>query len=238
MEKAKLAIATMTLVRDQEEEELLRESLELLAVHDIPVYITDGGSPDNFLDFLKSFTSFHVAPAPAKGLTAQVSNSIREARKSGREFILYTEPDKKNFFRMLDEFLENAGSEDAIFIAARSENGFNSYPAFQRRSETAINFCCAEITGADLDFTYGPFLIHRDIAPYLDLVTEDLGWGWRTYMFGIPTRLGKTIAEYRGEFLCPPEQGIDSAAERIYRIKQLEQSVRGIIRSTSIDLPE
>ena len=227
----------MTLVRDQEEEDLLRESLQILAGYDIPVYITDGGSPRHFLDFLHSFPTFHIAPAAAKGLMAQVSNSIGEARKSGREFILYTEPDKKNFFRMLDEFLENAGDEHAIFIAARSENGFNSYPAFQRRSEGAINFCCAEITGADLDFTYGPFLIHRDIAPYLDLVTEDLGWGWRTYMFGIPARLGKSIAEYRGEFLCPPEQGIDIPADRVYRMKQLEQSVRGIVKSTSVELP-
>lgn len=237
MNKSELAIATMTLVRDQEEEDLLRESLTILASFDIPVYITDGGSPAHFIEFLKSFPSFHLSPAPAKGLMAQVSNSMRSAYNSGKDFILYTEPDKKFFFRMLDEFLQHAGKDDAIFIASRSENGFNSYPAFQRRSETAINFCCAEITGSELDFTYGPFLLHRDIAAYLDLAEEDLGWGWRTYMFGIPKRLGRTIAEYRGEFLCPPEQRADSAAERVYRIKQLEQSVRGIVRSTTIVLP-
>ena len=188
--------------------------------------------------FEEIFSNFHLSPTPAKGLMAQVSNSIRAAYDGGSNFILYTEPDKKFFFRQLDEFLQNASSETSIFLASRSENGFNSYPEFQRRSESAINLCCAEITGADLDFTYGPFLLERNIAPCLNLVEDDLGWGWRTFMFGIPRRLGKTIGEYRGEFLCPPEQRADSPQERVYRIKQLEQSVRGIVKSTSIDLPE
>lgn len=236
MERSRLAIATMTLVRDQEEEDLLRESLEILAACDLPVYITDGGSPAHFLDFLKGFSNFHVSPATATGLVAQVSNSLHKAFDDGREFILYTEPDKKYFFRELDHFLQQVVPDQAIFLASRSEKGFNSYPAFQRSTETAINNCCGEVTGAALDFTYGPFIMQRSLVPFLELAKEDLGWGWRTYIFGIPKRLGLTVSEYRGEFLCPPEQREDTAAERVYRMKQLEQSVRGIVKSTVVEL--
>lgn len=239
MNKTDISIATITLVRDDAEEQLLREAMEELARHDIPVYITDGGSPARFLDFLKSFPNFILSQTSAGGLFAQVTNSLSIAYTAGARFILYAEPDKKYFFQNgLSRFLDQApvNEQTGIILASRSDAGFASYPAFQRMCETTINNCCTEVTGYNFDYTYGPFLLNSKLVPYLELVKEDIGWGWRPFVFGIAHRSGFTLGEYRGDFFCPPPQQQDSAAERIYRMRQLEQNIRGIVLSANSEL--
>ena len=232
-----LSIATMTLVRDDEEEQLLRASLEALAAFGIPVYITDGGSPPAFVDFLRGFSHFTLADTAANGLFAQVSHSLSAAYASGTPAILYTEPDKIIFFQKgLSQFLAQASPNEqtGIILASRSAAGFGSYPAFQQMTETTINNCCAELTGQPLDYTYGPFLLNRRLVTHLGQVREDLGWGWRPYVFGIAHRLGLTLQEFRGDFPCPPAQQHDSPKERIYRMRQLEQNIRGIVLAAGV----
>ena len=238
MNPSELCIATMTLVRDEEEEQLLRASMEVLARFKLPVYITDGGSPAPFLNFLKGFPHFTLAEGAASGLFAQVKHSLSAAYGSGAPFILYTEPDKILFFQNgLSSFLERASvsEETGVLLAARSAAGFHSYPAFQQMTETTINNCCTELTGRPLDYTYGPFLFNRRLVTYLGEVREDLSWGWRPYVFGTAHRLGLTLEELRADFLCPPGQQQDSPKERIYRMRQLEQNVRGIVLAAGME---
>ena len=87
-----LCIVTISLAKNKEEEKLLSTSLEQLAALNIPVYITDGGSPKDFTDFLNSIPHFNFFEA--KGLWPQAKMSITQAAKSGAQFIFYTEPDK------------------------------------------------------------------------------------------------------------------------------------------------
>lgn len=239
MNKKDISVATITLVRDDEEEQLLREAMEVLARFDIPVYITDGGSPAHFLDFLKGFPNFILSETSAKCLFAQVMNSLSVAYEKGASCILYSEPDKKYFFENgLSGFLDQAyvHEQTGIILASRSGAGFASYPAFQQMSETTINNCCAEVTGHHLDYTYGPFLLSRQLVPYLKLVNEDIAWGWRPFVFGIAHRLGLTLEEFTGEFFCPPSQQQDSPAERLYRMRQLEQNIRGTVLAAGVKL--
>src|SRR5437868_6757291 len=100
MNKTDISIATITLARDEEEERLLRESLQQLAKFKIPVFITDGGSLPGFLDFLRSFPHFILSNANVRGVWEQAKNSLSEAYEHGCEFIFYTEPDKGDFFRL------------------------------------------------------------------------------------------------------------------------------------------
>lgn len=236
MNRQELSIATMTLVRDDEEDQLLRTSMEALAAFGIPVYITDGGSPPSFLEFLRRFPHFTLVDAAANGLFAQVMHSLSAAYASGTPYILYTEPDKILFFQGgLSSFLDRAQPDEktGILLASRSDAGFGSYPAFQQMTETAINNCCTEVTGRPLDYTYGPFLLNRRLVTYLGQVREDPGWGWRPYTFGVAHHLGLTLQEFRGDFHCPPGQQQDSPKERIYRMRQLEQNIRGIVSAAN-----
>ena len=238
MDRSDVTIATMTWARDAQEERLLRESLRELAALNVPTFVTDGGSPEGFLDFVRGFPHFSLFEADAPGLWPQVRRSIRAAHESAAGFILYTEPDKRDFFRAgLREFISEAhgGERAGVVLAARTAESFATFPEFQRDTETAINRCCAEVVGEPADFTYGPFLLNRALVPHLAQAPDDLGWGWRPYAFGTARRLGYRVDSAEKDLPCPPEQREDSRAERIYRMKQLSESIRGLVLSTTAD---
>lgn len=237
MNRDDVAAATMTWARDEQEERLLRESLPLLSRAGFPIFVTDAGSCEAFVDFLRSLPNFTVCDLAGRGLLAQVGRSVRAAYETGRRFILYTEPDKRDFFRgPMQEFVGDApdSGEVGVVLASRSEASLYTFPEFQRHTEEAINRCCAEIVGARFDFTYGPFLMNRALAPFLEHAGADLGWGWRPYVFGLASRLGYRVEGLVKELPCPPEQREDSRPERVYRMRQLSQSIEGLILSTTV----
>ncbi len=241
MNKNRICIATITWARTSEEELLLRESLQQLAALKIPVFIADGGSGADFLSFLSSFSNFYIVHPIGKGVWAQAKASVQAAYNSGADFIFYTEPDKGDFFdRLASDFILNAPCNvlTGIVLASRSEAGFATFPAFQIKTETTINDCCAEIIGADCDYTYGPFLVNRQLVPYLQFVKDNIGWGWRPYLFGIAKRLGYNVVSIVDDFECPISQREDNMHERIHRMRQLSQNIDGLVLSTTITLAD
>ncbi|MDQ6812134.1 MAG: hypothetical protein M3040_00110 [Bacteroidota bacterium] len=238
MNKDQISIATITLARDEQEEQLLRTALHQLSQLNIPVYITDGGSRPGFLAFLAGFPQFIVSKKTARGVWEQAKNSLIEASETC-EYIFYTEPDKYEFFgKHLTKMIESVHPDEKIgvVLASRSACGFASFPAFQQMTETTINNCCAELIGKTTDFTYGPFLLRSTFVQYLKLVKDDIGWGWRPFVFNIANRLGFNVGAYVADFSCPPSQQQDTAAERIYRMKQLKQNIEGMVLSTAVSL--
>jgi hypothetical protein len=239
MDKNQIAIATICWARNEAEEKLLKASLTELAKLQIPTFITDGGSSSHFLEFIRSFPHFTLLQASAKGVWAQARTSLLAAYEKGSSYIFYTEPDKLDFFRhFLPSLLReiNLHKDTGILLAARSPTGFATFPPFQQMTETTINDCCAEVIGANLEFTYGPFLMRREVIPFLKLVQEDIGWGWRPYIFGIAKRAGYTVDACVNDFSCPPDQREDSPAERIYRMRQLTQNIQGLVLSTTVKI--
>lgn len=239
MNKKDISIATITLARDEAEETLLRKSLQQLAKLEVPVFITDGGSRPGFVDFLRTFPHFIISNSKVKGVWQQAKNSVSEAYQNGSAFIFYTEPDKYDFFcHSLLQMLDNVqiNDESGIVLASRSSAGFATFPAFQQMTETTINNCCAEIMQRNFDYTYGPFLLNRQFVPYLELVKEDIGWGWRPYTFGIAKRLGYKIESYITDVCCPIQQREDTVKERIYRMRQLSENIQGSVLSTAVSL--
>jgi hypothetical protein len=239
MSSKHLAIATISWVRNVEEEKLLTASLAKLASYHIPVFISDGGSTASFLNFLQSIPHFNLLQFEGKGVYAQAQTSLLAAYNSGSQFIFYTEPDKESFFQSgLNKLLEEIIPDEKLGIhhASRSAKAFSSFPSFQQMTETTINNCCKEIIGNDYDYTYGPFLLNSKLVPYLHQVKEDIGWGWRPYIFTIAHRLEMTLSAFIDDFLCPSGQEKDDQKERIYRMRQLEQNIRGIVLGTSAGL--
>ena len=235
MDANNVSIATMTWARDPQEEGLLREALPRLAALNLPTFVTDGGSGTDFLGFLRGFPNFEVSEAGGRGLWAQVRRSLSAARDSGRKFILYTEPDKSQYFKeYLSEFIAESQGQDGVGVtlASRSAEGYATFPEFQRFTESVINRCCAEVTGRDFDYSYGPFLLDGALLPRLLEAPDDVGWGWRPYAFGLAHLLGYRVESVVKDFQCPPEQRDDDARERVYRMRQLAEGVRGLTLST------
>lgn len=234
-----ICIATISWARNENEESLLKKSLTKLASFNIPVFITDGGSTASFLHFIQSIPHFTLLQPEGKGVYAQAKTSLLAAYDAGAKFIFYTEPDKESFFESgLKKLLERIKMDDrlGIYHASRSAEGFSTFPAFQQMTETTINNCCRELVGKDYDYSYGPFLLSSQLVPYLQQVKEDIGWGWRPYVFTIAHRLGLTLDAFVDDFVCPLDQRADDGKERIYRMRQLEQNIRGIILGANADL--
>ncbi|MDB5191626.1 MAG: hypothetical protein JWQ96_1189 [Segetibacter sp.] len=233
MNKQDFAIATITWARDQGEEQLLRKSLSKLAELEIPVFVTDGGSSPGFLQFLTGFPHFNLSTTTARGVWPQAKNSLLQASQSGTNFIFYTEPDKYDFFCKLPGIVREllVDKQTGIVMASRSGVGFATFPDFQQMTETTINNCCKEVVGKAVDYTYGPFLLNSQLVPLLQTLPEDIGWGWRPYTFGIAKQLGLAIDALVADFMCPLDQREDSPKERIYRMRQLDQNIQGIVLS-------
>jgi hypothetical protein len=237
MDLSEIAVATMTWARDDAEERLLRESLPLLAGLGTPVFVADGGSGGPLLDFIRGLPNFRVFEAGRPGVWRQARMSLQAAVEvRAARFILYTESDKRDFFRGgLREFVSEApaAGDVGVVLASRSPESFNTFPEFQRHTETTINRCCAEVLGVEADFSYGPFLLNRALVPHLNHAEDDRGWGWRPHAFGTARREGFRVCHVEMHLPCPPEQREDDPGERLYRVRQLAQNIQGLLDSVT-----
>jgi hypothetical protein len=225
----------MTLARDASEERLLRAALSRLAQHRMAISVADGGSADAFVEFVRDLPGCRLALADGtRGLVPQIKRSLRSAAESGTSFILYTEPDKLEFFdRHLDSFIDTAagGQDDGVLLASRSDSSFRTFPPLQQLTEGTINRLCAEMLGSPGDYSYGPFLMNRKLVPCLADVHDEVGWGWRHFVFGASARLGYPVGHVVGDFDCPPDQREENRSERLHRIRQLDQNIQGLLLS-------
>lgn len=228
-----LSVATITWARDEEEETLLRSALSQLALLQVAIFVTDGGSGESFVEFLHSLPNFTVVKPTGKGLWNQVKSSLDAAFNAGTTHVLYTEPDKLEFFKnRLSNFVTLANDKMGIVLASRTDEAFASFPEFQQTTETSINFCCAEVTQKPYDYTYGPFIMHRKLIRFFKELPADIDWGWRPFAFCIAHKLGYDLQEIQDNNFCPEDQRQDTPKERIYRMKQLYQNIEGVVLST------
>jgi hypothetical protein len=230
--------ATMTRAETAGQAALLERALRRLA-DGRGVAVADGGSSDAFLAALDALPGVTRVASDGAGLVGQIKGSLQFALKSGAASILYTEPDKEDFFaRGLDGFLRAAaGVEGAgVVLAARSAASYATFPEMQRYTEGVINTLCGHYTGVAGDYSYGPFLIDRRLVPHVLSMADDAGWGWRPFVFALAARLGLPVTLLEGDYPCPPDQRAEDASERLHRIRQLQQNLRGLVLAQSVQV--
>jgi hypothetical protein len=230
-----LAIATVTWARAPEEAEQLFGAVEQLSHHGVPVVIADGGSSvTGFTDRLRRLPGVSlVLPRLGPGrLVGQVQAALEGAGNLGADHILYTEPDKHEFFSgSLDDFLTTLESQpDAgMLLASRDAGSFATFPAGQQLTESLFNQLVQEALGVASDTLYGPLLLRSELVSHITHLHEDVGWGWRPYLMAITQRLGFPIVCRQGNYPCPTAHlEEDDLEARIYRMEQLAQNVRGL----------
>jgi hypothetical protein len=236
MDLRDIAVGTITLARTSDEADAMQEALQALAAADLPIAIADGGSPEPFVRAVAALPRVSLVSAAGEGLVGQVRASLAHARSHATGWLLYTEPDKRDFFAgHLDDFLRRAEPADGIgvILASRSPASFETYPPVQQYTETVANRLCADATGLAADFMYGPFLLSPRLLPFLDDLPASVGWGWRPFVFGLARRIGLGIASIEGDYVCPPDQRLGDEAERLHRMRQLSQNVDGLVRSAT-----
>jgi len=233
MDLGDIAIATITWARSADDATLLMRSLRCLTRLGVPVVITDRGTDDSFLRSLQTLPC-SIEIATSGTLVTQVQQSIARVAALGSRFICYTEPDKETFFHdHLLDFLQRApGREDVgAVIAARSPDSFLTFPPMQQYAERVMNQLCSATFGVDGDYSYGPFLMHRDLAPAIAKLPQAVGWGWRHATFAAAARRRRRIVHLVGEYECPHEQRAEDESDRAHRIRQLSQNLLGLAES-------
>lgn len=234
------AVATVTLVRAPGEELILRAALTSLAASGLPICVADGGSDPAFTAFLATLDNVNLAEPRGPGLVGQVAAAVEGASAAGAEYVLYTESDKQGFFETgLEAFLRSASPlthPPSLVLAARTPASFETYPGVQRHTEGMINDLCGESFGVAGDYSYGPFVMHRSLVPWVARIAPDLGWGWRHFIFAVAHRLGHRVVHVTGEFACPEDQRAEDDRERLHRLKQLDQNVSGLQAGLAVPL--
>jgi hypothetical protein len=231
MNLSDIAVATITRVHGRDDERTLRQSLSALVATGIPVAASDGGSPKRFVDWLRRLPNLTLANR-GDSLVRQVRASVAEAHQTGRPFILYTEPDKRDFFDGgLADFVERASiaGSPGIQLAARSKSALKTFPPFQRLAEASASELCRRTIGADTDYFYGPFLVRRDLARLVFSASDDLGWGWRPFLFVTASRLGHRVVGIPGDYKCPRDQRSQHDRDNEHRLRQFTDNVRGLL---------
>ena len=230
----RVCAATVTWARTEAEQQLLRKSLLRLVETGLPIVVCDRDSGPAFRDFLESQRPIKVVPPGGPTLVGQVQASLAAAAETGADFILYTESDKELFFATgLDPFLDRLDLQPrtGATLAARSEASFSTFPALQRFTERTINELCERFIGTPGDYSYGPFVLNRQLVPGVLGLAPDVGWGWRHFLFGWAPRLGYTVTHVVGDYPCPPDQREEEETEQLHRVRQLAQNIHGLMQS-------
>lgn len=235
-----VGVVTITLARDPAEERVLLSALETLSALGLRVAVADGGSSSGFVNALRQLPGLEVRMAgePAS-LLRQVRESFACARQWRTGALLYTEPDKQDFFaHHLPSLLRRWPKEArGVSVVARSAKALLTFPETQRYTEGVLNQLCGDLTGIRTDYSYGPFLLEPGLVKYLDALPDNVGWGWRPFLFALAGRLGLEVASVEGDFECPPADRSDAAALRTHRMRQLAQNVAGLVHASELPLP-
>ena len=212
-----------------------------LAEHGWPVVVTDGGSRDAFVRRLQAIDGLRVAVSTSGGLAQQIARSLADGLALQTPFILYTEPDKRDFFSAhLADFFSRTdlASPLSIFLASRTPAAYRTFPQHQQATEAAINASCSAAFSCPGDYSYGPFIMPRDIAQHLSTLPAEIGWGWRHTAFGIAHRLGCGVSMVEGDYECPHDERTESAMDREHRDRQLAQNRQGLLLGLTMPLTE
>jgi hypothetical protein len=232
MSPSDVCVSVISLARDDQEAQLIRRGLQQLSTTGMRVIVADGGSPAPLVDVIRNLANVSLVPPKGPGLVAQIKAALPAAAAMGTKFLLYSESDKALFFEgHLADFIAQApdGDEVGVVLAARTPRSFATFPPLQRFAETALAHLTSEITNHPADYSYGPFLLNSALVPHVDEVEDALGWGWRHFMFAIAARRGFRVAHVAGDYECPLDQRHEGDPERVHRMRQLSQSVEGLV---------
>ncbi|MDQ5823135.1 MAG: hypothetical protein M3441_02865 [Chloroflexota bacterium] len=239
MKKSDIVVATMTWARDEHEHKTLCAALERLSEWGSPIVVSDNGSGKQFVDFITTLPGIEVHQFHRATLLQNIKWSIQSATELANQlnahYVLYTEPDKQWFFEnRLDTFLLHAPDDGVgVLVPARNTESFETFPSFQRYTEGTANELCAELLGEAGDFIYGPLLLSTAVTPYLQLLSEEIGWGWRCFTLVTSHLKGHKIIQVELDLPCPVDQrSEDTKQHRLYRMEQLSQNLQGMLLAT------
>lgn len=233
--KQDLAIATLSLIRTDEERQVVLHTIEELDNLNVPVVIVDGGSKTEDINKIKSYKN--VVLFEEKGLQNQLLRSQKEARNLANN-IFYLHTDKLEFVKenaksLIAQYLSQ--NPKGMFVPTRNTESINSYPSYQQKAEKFLNFFISDYIGINNDFYSGPKLYPALLVNYLDKLYEDIGWGIEAYYYVLAKRLGLPFY-FQTVFSPSPNDIDDQEKTKEYRLKIVEWQIKGFLFGKEVKL--
>ena len=224
------AIATITLYNPNKEVdririEIAKNSIQLATNLGYDVHIVDGGSPDEFLEYISS-KGAHVYKQQGSSAGLVTRKAIQSAYDSGREYIAWTELEKESYIPKLYKTVEQILSKQVDLVVPRRKS-MQSYPEFQQYSDKFGNVFWRAATGTDLDVFFGPKTWRRDMSKYFLEYDGKYGNLWDATFVPLIYMLhdGKRITSVEVDFDYPKKQREIEERDHNMYLKRLRQLV-------------
>ena len=181
----KAVVFTTTFYDINNEDGALRRDLALdfsrrVIQSDYPLIVLDGGTDDGkFIEELKS-EGAHSYRETQRGLgpsrRESLDYALRFAIKNNIEYLLWTEPEKVDFVKSIDNLVETIDETQSALILPFRPSMF-SYPVAQWHSESFGNQLHTDqgyldSNGNELDQFAGPHLWRREKSPYFQVFDD------------------------------------------------------------------
>lgn len=203
--------------------ELAKKTVAKAVAIGYKMMIVDEGSPKELLEeFKRSGAIIKSLEKSSMGRSRRLA--IGEAYNSGREIIVWMEPEKASFVDYIVKSIEPLVKEEADMVIPK-RTSLKSYPLAQQYAEPFGNLFFKQLTGKDLDVWFGPRIFRKDIAHYFLDYEGEYGDLWEAIFVPI---LDAVIAEEKVigidvDYIHPQEQKyIEEHDLRFYR-KRLDQ---------------
>lgn len=235
--KHPIAIATTSLIRSPEEEQIVFEAVKSLSLLNIPVILTDGGSSDKQKNYLKSLPNIRFYQTN-RGLFEQLKISFNEGEKMA-DSLFYLHTDKVDFVtyyvpHVIDHYMTLP--KNTLLISERTQKAFNTYPLFQQKVELFLNTIISEFLNKKADYYYGPKIFSSMLVPYFSRIKGDIGWGYEAFIYMLNKRLGYPMEFYPVDHIKAPKDVGDVDEINEYRLQIVQGQIEGLLQGKEIKL--
>ena len=229
MSKYNLTIATIT-HEGIGDANLQLSALDFLKDRGYRVCVSDGGSSRLFIERL--IRMGHEVESTYDGLVSQHIQCLTMASKKA-DNILYTEPDKLDWFRKgLNKSIRQYFNRNLEFaLISRNPRQMKTFPIDQQTTEEIANSFLSKwfLQLKSMDFVYGPRIFVSSLAR--DLIKESLsnlsGWSIPYYLLGKAYKKRLNISGLFNGVACPRSQRREY--DPLYRADQLLDVIDGFL---------
>jgi glycosyltransferase involved in cell wall biosynthesis len=224
----KIVLVTSTRYRSDSLSDTIRSELALSLVKqakelNYSVIIVDDNSPEPLIKEFQT-NNAQVYQQERKGMGNARRQAFSLAYDSGKEVIVWLEPEKDSFVRHIGKCAKPILKGNAGVVIPRRKS-LDSYPEFQRISETEGNNFFKEITQASFDVFFGPRLFQRKLSHYFINYDGRYGDLWESINIPIVEMVFKKerIREIIVDFEYPSQQAqLESQSQEFLEKRKIQ----------------
>jgi|SRR3989344_1801387 len=187
------------------------------------VITIDGGSFSDFLDRAKALGA-KIIPQKENGIGGARRQAFKEGYSTGKEIIIWTEPEKHDLIRSIPKIINPLLGKRADLVIP-SRRALGSYPSAQQFIEPFCNLFWKELTGKEFDMWFGPRAMLRESALLFINYKSNYGDKWDNLHMPVMDAIkwGKKVIGLEIDYIHDKEQRDNEEHSLEFYKKRIEQ---------------